>query len=49
MGVHEGNRARAQAALLKPEGLDGFQPHEALECLLFQTVARRDVNPLATA
>jgi DNA repair protein RadC len=29
------------------EGLDGFQPHEALELLLFQSVTRRDVNPLA--
>ncbi len=46
MGVHEGHRARLKRRF-ETEGLDGFQPHEALELLLFQTVARRDVNPLA--
>ncbi len=46
MGVHEGHRARMKQRF-ESEGLDGFQPHEALELLLFQSVARRDVNPLA--
>ena len=46
MGVHEGHRARLKQRF-ELEGLDGFQPHEALELLLFQSVARRDVNPLA--
>ena len=46
MGVHEGHRARLKRRF-EAEGLDGFQPHEALELILFQTVARRDVNPLA--
>ena len=46
MGVHEGHRARLKQRF-ESEGLDGFQPHEALELLLFQSVARRDVNPLA--
>ena len=46
MGVHEGHRARLKQRF-EAEGLDGFQPHEALELILFQSVARRDVNPLA--
>ena len=46
MGVHEGHRARLKQRF-ESEGLDDFQPHEALELLLFQSVARRDVNPLA--
>lgn len=46
MGVHEGHRARLKQRF-EAEGLDSFQPHEALELLLFQPVARRDVNPLA--
>ncbi len=48
MGVHTGHRARLKRRLER-EGLDAFQPHEALELLLFHTVARRDVNPLAHA
>lgn len=48
MGVHEGHRARLKQRF-EVEGLDGFQPHEALELLLFHAVARRDVNPLAHA
>jgi len=46
MGVHEGHRARLKQRF-EGEGLDNFQPHEALELLLFHPVARRDVNPLA--
>jgi DNA repair protein RadC len=46
MGVHEGHRSRLKQRF-EAEGLDSFQPHEALELLLFQPVARRDVNPLA--
>jgi DNA repair protein RadC len=46
MGVHEGHRARLKQRF-ESEGLDNFQPHEALELMLFQSVARRDVNPLA--
>ncbi len=48
MGVHEGHRARLRQRLDR-EGLDAFQPHEALELLLFHAVARRDVNPAAHA
>lgn len=48
MGVHEGHRARLRQRLER-EGLDAFQPHEALELLLFHAVARRDVNPAAHA
>ena len=46
MGVHDGHRARLKQRF-DQEGLDGFQPHEALELLLFHAVMRRDVNPLA--
>ena len=44
MGVHDGHRARLKRRF-EQEGLDAFQPHEALELLLFHAVARRDVNP----
>lgn len=46
MGMHEGHRARLQGRF-DAEGLDAFYIHEALELLLFYSVARRDVNPLA--
>lgn len=48
MGVHDGHRARLKRRF-DEEGLDAFQPHEALELILFHAVARRDVNPLAHA
>ena len=43
---HISHRQRVYARYLK-EGLDGFQPHEVLELLLFFAIPRRDVNPLA--
>jgi DNA repair protein RadC len=46
MGVHDGHRARLKKRF-DQEGLDAFQPHEALELLLFHAVSRRDVNPVA--
>ena len=46
--AHEnyGHRARLRKRMMK-EGLDGFQDHEVLEFLLFQSVPRKDTNKLA--
>ncbi len=44
--THSGHRARLRERFEK-EGLDGFQPHEVLELLLFYAVPRRDTNELA--
>ena len=41
-----GHRDRVRERILK-EGLDGFQDHEVLEALLFQTIPRKDTNKLA--
>lgn len=48
MSVHDGHRKRLRERFRK-EGLEGFQPHEALELLLFYAKARGDLNPLAHA
>lgn len=44
--VNDGHRQRLRERMLK-EGLDGFQDHELLELLLFQSVPRKDTNKLA--
>lgn len=44
--VNEGHRQRLRERMLK-DGLDGFQDHELLELLLFQSVPRKDTNKLA--
>ena len=46
--IHAGHRARMRSRFFQT-GLDGFQPHEALELLLFCVIPKRDVNPLAHA
>ena len=43
---HAGHRERLKKRFLK-EGLDHFEPHNALELLLFFTNPRGDVNELA--
>jgi DNA repair protein RadC len=44
--MHENHRARLRERFLA-EGLDSFEPHQALEMLLFYAVPRRDTNELA--
>ena len=44
--VNDGHRQRLRERMQK-EGLDGFQDHEILELLLFQSVPRKDTNKLA--
>ena len=44
--MHEGHRARLRSQV-RERGLDGLPAHNILEFLLFHTIARRDVNPLA--
>lgn len=46
--VHSGHRSRMRNRFFDT-GLDGFQPHEVLEMLLFCAIPKRDVNPLAHA
>ena len=46
MGEHNGHRERVRARYLK-EGLSGFEPHTALEFLLFYARPRCDTNGLA--
>lgn len=44
--MHEGHRGRMKSRFMK-NGLDGYQPHEILEMLLYYPITRRDTNPLA--
>ena len=44
--MHTGHRERLKRKFLK-YGLDGFEPHEALELLLFWAIPRKDTNELA--
>lgn len=44
--LHEGHRKRLRQRYLT-QGLEGFQPHEALELLLFYAIPRQDVNLLS--
>lgn len=44
--MHADHRQRLKA-LFRSQGLDGFQPHNVLELLLFYAIPQKDVNPLA--
>ncbi len=44
--VHSGHRGRMRRRFLET-GLNGFQPHEVLELLLFYGIPRRDTNEIA--
>ncbi len=44
--MHEGHRNRLKTRFLK-DGLDGFEPHQVLELLLFYSIPRKDTNELA--
>ena len=44
--MHEDHRQRMYNRFLS-EGLDGFEPHQALELLLFFAIPRRDTNELS--
>ncbi len=44
--IHDGHRSRMRNRL-HAGGMEGFQDHEILEWLLFHTIPRGDVNPLA--
>ena len=44
--VNEGHRARLRRRMMT-EGLHGFQDHEILELLLFQSLPRKDTNKIA--
>lgn len=46
MGLHDGHRQRLIQRFLEEE-LDGFEPHNVLELLLFYAIPRRDTNELA--
>ncbi len=46
MAVHDGHRKRLIGRFLE-EGLDRFEPHQALELLLFFAIPRQDTNELA--
>ncbi len=45
-GEHSGHRQRLRKKFIE-NGLDGFEPHEALEMYLFYAIPRKDTNPLA--
>lgn len=45
-GIHDGHRKRLKEQFLKT-GLDDFEPHKALELLLFYAVPQKDTNELA--
>lgn len=44
--MHEGHRQRLKNRFIT-EGLDGFEPHQILELILFYSIPRRDTNELA--
>lgn len=44
--MHEGHRNRLKDRFLR-EGLDGFEPHNVLELLLFYSIPQKDTNELA--
>lgn len=44
--MHEQHRERLKTRFLS-EGLEGFDPHQALELLLFYALPRHDTNPIA--
>lgn len=45
-GEHSGHRERTRKKFIE-NGLDVFEPHEALEMYLFYAIPRKDTNPLA--
>lgn len=45
-GVHDGHRKNIKKKFIT-NGLDVFEPHEALELYLYYAIPRRDTNPLA--
>ena len=44
--VHDGHRKTVKKKFIE-NGLDVFEPHEALELYLYYAIPRRDTNPLA--
>lgn len=44
--LHGGHRERLRKRL-EHDGIDGFQPHEILELILFYSIPRLDTNPIA--
>ncbi len=44
--VHNGHRQSVKKKFIN-NGLDGFNPHEALELYLYYAIPRKDTNPLA--
>lgn len=46
MSIHDGHRQRLKERFEK-NGLDGFEPHQVLELLLFYCIPRKDTNDTA--
>lgn len=46
MGVHDGHRKRVVHRYLE-SGIDGMEPHQILELVLFYAIPRRDTNEIA--
>ncbi len=44
--MHDGHRDRMRARIIN-EGIEGMQPHEVLEYLLYAAIPRKDTNELA--
>lgn len=44
--MHEAHRRRMRERFLK-EGLDGFEPHEVIEMILYNTIPRGNTNEIA--
>lgn len=47
-GIHDGHRQRLKARF-REQGLDGFEPHNVLELVLFYAIPRVDTNEMAHA
>ena len=45
-GIHSGHRSRLRQRFLK-QGIEGFEPHNILEILLFYGIPYRDTNDIA--
>ena len=46
MSIHDGHRQRLKERFEK-DGLDGFEPHQVMELLLFYCIPRKDTNDIA--
>lgn len=46
MADHSGHRNRLRKKFIA-NGFDGFEPHEALELMLYYAIPRKDTNPIA--